>query len=182
MGPGIRNLGETSRIWTDHADVRPTLMTLLGLNDDYSWDGAAIAQIIGSTHSGRDWWGRGESGLPWTIRANERWYEDLDAAYKQLNAPFGEFGLNTLDADTTALASNSSQDASYTDTTSQLQACESKRTSLVGQIQSVLQAAERGGHRVELAGVLPGRQADRLINDAKTLAEASTPPRYTVCS
>ena len=52
VGPGIKNLGETSSIWTDHTDARPTLMTLLGLHDDYSWDGAAIAQIIGSVHNG----------------------------------------------------------------------------------------------------------------------------------
>ena len=183
VGPGIRNLGETSSIWTDHTDARPTLMTVLGLHDDYSWDGAAIAQIIGSTHSGWGWWGRGESALPWTIRANERGYEDLDAAYKQLNAPFGEFGLNTLDADTSALASNSPRDASYADTTSQLQACESKRTSLVGQIQTVLQAAESGRAPVSSwQAFYLVEQADRLINDAKKLAGASTPPRYTVCS
>ncbi len=54
VGPGIKNLGETSSVWTDHTDARPTLMTVLGLQDDYSWDGAAIAQIIRSTHNGWD--------------------------------------------------------------------------------------------------------------------------------
>ena len=68
VGPGIKNLGETSSIWTDHADARPTMMTVLGLHDDYSWDGAAIAQIIGSRHSGWDWWSRGQNALPWSIR------------------------------------------------------------------------------------------------------------------
>ena len=115
VGPGIKNLGETSSVWTDHTDARPTMMTVLGLHDDYSWDGAAIAQIIGSTHSGWDWWSHGESALPWSIRVDERDYEDLAAAYKQLDAPFGEFGLGTLDADTTALASgSSSDDTAYT--------------------------------------------------------------------
>ena len=56
VGPGIRHLGETSSIWTDRAGIRPTMMTLLGLKDDYAWDGAASAQIL-------DRWG----GLPWTI-------------------------------------------------------------------------------------------------------------------
>ena len=182
VGPGIKNLGETSSIWTDHTDARPTLMTLLGLHDDYSWDGAAIAQIIGSVHNGRDWWSRGQSALPWTIRVNERGYEELTAAYQQLDAPFGEFWLNTLDADTSALASNTAQDATYTNTTSQLQTCESKRTSLVGQIQSVLQAAESGQAPVSnwQAFYLVG-EADRLISDSKTLAGASTPPSAPVC-
>ena len=185
VGPGIKNLGETSSIWTDHTDARPTMMTILGLHDDYGWDGAAIAQIIGSAHSGWDRWGRGQSSaLPWTIRANERGYEDLAAAYKQLDAPFGEFGLGTLDADTTALATGStSSDATYADMTSQLQACENERTSVVGQIQPVIQAAEGG--RAPVSGwqafFLVG-EADRLINDAKALARASTPPSRIVCS
>ncbi len=182
-GPGIKNLGETSSIWTDHADARPTMMTILGLHDDYSSDGAAIAQIIGSAHDRSDPWSRGQNALPWTIRANERGYEDLAAAYKQLDAPFGEFGLGTLDADTTALASNSSGDATYTGMTSQLQACENKRTSLVGQIQPVIAAAEGGRAPVSSwqAFLLVG-EADRLINDAKALAAASTPPSHTVCA
>ncbi len=182
VGPGIKNLGETSSIWTDHTDARPTLMTVLGLHDDYSWDGAAIAQIIGQVHDGWDWLSRGQSALPWTIRVNERGYEELTAAYQQLDAPFGEFGLNTLDADTSALASNTAQDATYTKTTSQLQTCQSKRTSLVSQIQSVLQAAESGQAPVSnwQAFYLVG-EADRLISDSKTLAGASTPPSAPVC-
>ena len=183
VGPGIRNLGETSSIWTDHTDARPTMMTVLGLHDDYDSDGAAIAQIIGSAHDGWDWWSRGQNALPWSIRANERGYEDLAAAYKQLDAPFGEFGLGTLDADTAALATNSANDATYTDTTAQLQACEDQRTALVSQIQPVIEAAETGRAPVSSweASYLIAR-ADRLIGDAKFLAAASTPPRFTVCS
>jgi hypothetical protein len=182
VGPGINNLRQTDAIWTDHSDARPTLMTVLGLHDDYDWDGAAIAQIIGSTHGGWDPWSRAQSALPWTIRVDERGYEDLDAAYKQLDAPFGEFGLQTLDADTTALASNSTNDATYTGTDSQLAACESARTSLVGQIQPVLEKAETGQAPVSSwqAFKLVG-QADKLINDAKTLAGSSTPPSRPVC-
>jgi hypothetical protein len=184
VGPGIKNLGETSSVWTDHTDARPTLMTVLGLHDDYSWDGAAIAQIIGSGHNGRDWWGHGgQSALPWTIRVNERGYEGLTAAYQQLDAPFGQFGLNTLDADTAALATNSTSDAAYADTISQLQACESKRTSLVEEMQSVIQGAEGGQSPVsnrEAFSLI--EQADRLIDDAKIVSGASTPPRYKVCS
>jgi hypothetical protein len=183
VGPGIKNLGETSSIWTDHTDARPTMMTVLGLHDDYSWDGAAIAQIIGSTHGGWDPWSGGQSALPWTIRVNERGYEELAAAYKQLDAPFGTFGLQTLDADTTALASNTANDATYTGMDSQLQACENQRTGLVAEIQQALEAAETGNapvsswHAFWLIG-----QANRLISDAKKLAGASTPPSYTVCS
>jgi hypothetical protein len=159
-------------------------MTVLGLHDGYDADGAAIAQIIGSARGGWDRSNPGDNALPWSIRANKRGYEELAAAYKQRDAPFGEFGLGTLDADTTALATgSSSSDASYTDTTSQLQACENQRTALVAQIQPVIDAAENGTAPVSSreASSLIGR-ADRLIGDAKFLAGASTPPRFTVCS
>jgi len=187
VGPGIKNLGETSSIWTDHTDARATLMTVLGLSDDYNWDGAAIAPIIGSTGGGWDWYShghdRGGNALPWTIRANERAYDALDAAYKQVDAPFGQFGLQTLNADTGALASNTSSDSTYTGMTSQLQACESQRTGLVSQIQSALEAAETSQAPVSdwEAFNLVGR-AERLIADARTLAASPTPPSYTVCS
>ena len=45
VGPGIAHLGQTSRIWTDHTDARPTLMTLLGLRDDYTWDGSNAGRV-----------------------------------------------------------------------------------------------------------------------------------------
>ena len=184
VGPGIRSLGETSSVWTDHTDARPTMMTVLGLSDDYNWDGAAIAQIIGSAHSGRGRWGHGQSALPRTIRLDERDYEDLTAAYQQLDAPFGEFGLGTLDADTAALAGGSSaDDGAYEDAEAQLQACENQRSALVSQIQPVIEAAETGRAPVSSweAHSLVGR-AQRLIDDAKFLAGAPTPPRFTVCS
>jgi hypothetical protein len=67
--------------------------------------------------------------------------------------------------------------------TSQLQACEIERTSLVGQIQPVIQGAEGG--RAPVSGwqafFLVG-EADRLVSDAKALARASTPPTRIVCS
>ena len=37
VGPGVKNLGltEPSNFFTDHVDVRPTIMFLTGLTDDY---------------------------------------------------------------------------------------------------------------------------------------------------
>jgi hypothetical protein len=170
VGPGIKNLGETSSIWTDHADARPTLMTTLGLRDDYAWDGDAIAPIM--------------SSLPWSIRVDERDYDRLRSVYKQLDAPFGQFGMNTLDADTTAIASNPADngDATYTAIDSQLQACASARGALASKIQSVLLAAESGAAPVERweADLLVGR-AEGLIADSAQLASSGAPPAHTVC-
>ena len=171
VGPGIKNLGETSSIWTGHTDARPTLMTLLGLRDDYAWDGDAIAPIM--------------NALPWTIRIDERDYDRLEAAYKQLDAPFGQFGMSTLDADTTALASdpNSNYDAMFMGMDSQLETCPKARAQLAGQIQGVLQAAEDGQAPVgrREAELLTG-QAEALISDVDGLSRDSTPPSSPVCS
>jgi hypothetical protein len=170
VGPGIKELGETGSVWTDHTDARPTLLTLLGLHDDYTDNGRAIAQILT------------EQALPWSLRRSRQSYDDLSAAYKQLDAPFGQFAMATLSADTSAIESHSSGDSTYTGMDAQLQACESARSSLVDEIQAVLQGAERGQDPVDRheARRLIDR-ADDLIADTQRLAASSTPPHRTVC-
>ena len=34
VGPGIKAAGQVGDTWTDHTDVRPTTLSLLGLTDD----------------------------------------------------------------------------------------------------------------------------------------------------
>lgn len=46
VGPGVRRLGPDSAVWSDHADVRPTMLALLNLKDDYSHDGRALIEIL----------------------------------------------------------------------------------------------------------------------------------------
>lgn len=168
VGPGIAHLGQTGRIWTDHVDVRPTLMSLLGLRDDYAWDGRAIEQMLTPARGS----GRAGTGL----------LDRLGAVYKQLDAPFGAFGLATLNADTRALASSSSGDGEFQATDAQLQACDSARGALVPGIQTALTGAETGSRQ------LTGRQAEgligrarQLIGDARRLERSATPPAQTVC-
>src|SRR5205814_1518397 len=45
-GPGIKQLGQTSSIWTDHTDIQPTMLSLAGLSDDYTPDGRVITQVL----------------------------------------------------------------------------------------------------------------------------------------
>jgi hypothetical protein len=186
VGPGIANLGETSRIWTDHTDARPTLMTLLGLRDDYTWDGRAIEQILDrgpgddggrgsrSGHDSRHGRSRGE--------VSRFLLDALGAAYKQLDAPFGAFALDTLDADTTALAGNSAGDADYLGTDRQLQACDNARSALVPRIQAALLGAETGQRPLNgFEAVSLITRADRLIADAHRLESSATPPSRSLC-
>ena len=185
VGPGIANLGQTSRVWTDHVDARATLMTLLGLRDDYTWDGRAIEQIFdGRRGDGRFGHERGHASRHGGASAANRFLLDaLGGAYKQLDAPFGSFGLATLGADTTALAGTSSGDSAYEATDQQLQACDAARGALVPKIQAALLAAETGQRPLGFFQTVSLiRQADRLIADAHRLQSSATPPTHPLCS
>jgi hypothetical protein len=48
VGPGVKNLGitEPSDFFTDHVDVRPTMIYLTGLKDDYPHDGRVILELL----------------------------------------------------------------------------------------------------------------------------------------
>lgn len=48
VGLGVRNLGVTSPhdFFTDPVGLRPTLILLAGLKDDYTTDGRAILELI----------------------------------------------------------------------------------------------------------------------------------------
>jgi hypothetical protein len=84
VGPGVKKGGIDDKTWTDHTDVRPTMLALLGLEDDYTHDGRVIVEQL---HS---------SALPWPIKANPDAYQRLATAYKQLNAPFGDLSMASI--------------------------------------------------------------------------------------
>ena len=133
VGPGVKN-GPDYTGWTDHTDVRPTMLTLLGLKDDYQTDGRAVVEPL------FDW------AVPRTLRAHRETLLRLDATYKQLMAPFGAFGMNTLKASTTALASGSStDDSTYTRIEGQIKDLTDARNALATEIRTGLNAAEFSG-------------------------------------
>ena len=158
VGPGVRNLG-TSDVWTDHTDVRPTMMTLLGLQDDYTSDGRAVLQPLS------------DSAVPQTLRAHRETLLRLGDVYKQLNAPFGAFAMDTLKASTTALASNAANDSTYTTIESSIASLTGARDALAGQIKTALAAAEFGAtplNEQQAKGWID--QAQGLLNQAAALA------------
>src|SRR5919197_3063056 len=48
VGPGVNRGGVDSEVWTDHTNVRPTMLSLLGLKDDYLNDGRVLAEGLES--------------------------------------------------------------------------------------------------------------------------------------
>ena len=108
-GPACAPRASNNSIWSDHTDIQPTMMALLGLRDDYMPDGRVLGEI--STRP----------PLPPGMRAHRGTLLRLGRVYTQLEAAVGPFGLDTLRASTRALASNSPGDATYTRIENQLQ-------------------------------------------------------------
>ncbi len=68
-------------------------------------------------------------------------YTDLAECYKQLNASVGEFGTNTLIADTAALKSGGGGDGLFTSTQKKLAKLLSQRDPLATELKNALFAA-----------------------------------------
>ena len=162
VGPGIRNLGEDNDVWTDHTDHRPTMLTLLGLKDDYQTDGRAVTQIAD------------ENALPVSLRVHHPSLEKLSGTYKQLMASFGSFAMDTLVASSRALASNSPGDQTYTDTENAIASLTSQRDALASQIRAGINSAEFDGVKLSENQIKDWTQAaDDLLAQAHDLAASS---------
>jgi len=129
VGPGVKS-GSDFTGWTDHTDVRPTMLSLLGLHDDYSHDGRPVAQILDS------------SAVPAALQSSDALA--LGDMLKRLDAPFGEFAMNTLKASTTALASDTNHDNRYTTLEKSIADVTAQRDQVVDGIKAQLGAAESG--------------------------------------
>jgi hypothetical protein len=137
VGPGVENHGQYGGVWTDHTDVRPTMLSVLGLTDDYQTDGRAVTQVLN------------EAAIPQTLRQHQGTMEKLGDAYKQLTAPFGTFGMETLKASTRALASNTAGDATYTSIENSITSLTNQRNTLAAEIRAGLNAAEAGDSKLD---------------------------------
>ncbi len=153
VGPGVRNLGVTqpSDFFTDHVDVRPTLMLLTGLTDDYQHDGRAILELLDPNI------------LPSTLHAHSNTLLQLGQIYKQINAPFGALAESTLTVSTYALESNSAGDTTYTNLENQIATWTTQRDGLTAQIKSMLEAAEFNGQAIN------EQQAKLIISEGQAL-------------
>ena len=124
VGPDIRQLGQTGAVWTDHTDVRPTMMAALGLNDDYQQDGRVVSQFL-------------ETGaVSQAMRQGNETLLRLGAAYKQIMASFGQFSHDTLVASTRALAATDAN--TYTSIENQIMSLTNQRDRLASEIRNVL--------------------------------------------
>jgi len=158
-GPGVASLGVDNSTWSDHTDIQPTMMALLGLKDDYAPDGRVLGEVIES------------SALPPAMLASYPLLSRLGQVYTQIEAAVGEFGIATLTASTRALASHSAGDRTYTAIENQLVRLGDARDALAAQMQAALLGAEFGGrplgHKTARKLIAAG---NRLLAQAAALA------------
>src|SRR5262249_16524952 len=126
VGPGVRRQGITSNVFSDHADIRPTIMALVGIEDDYDNEGRALFERVDGNAGSR------------TIRAHRETLLRLAQTYKQINAPLGSLGKQTLKTSTDAL---SGEDAAYTTLDGDLAKLLSRRDTLMSKMIDMIEDA-----------------------------------------
>ena len=157
VGPGIANNGVDSSTWTDHTNVRPTLMSLLGLTDDYLHDGRVLIEALD------------KQAIPKKLDEHRKTTLQLGAVYEQLNAPFGAFAMDTLTASTRALLST--DDSIYNSIEGSIQNLTSERDALATQIKTALDGAAFNDQKLKEKDAKDWiDQAQDLIDQAHQLA------------
>ena len=148
VGPGVKKLGRDDSLFSDHTDLRPTLLALLGLKDDYLHDGRVLAEFF--------------------TRAPQPGFVALARVYKQLNAPLGALGQDSLKAATRAIKGDDAGYAAYLAATAPILA---ERDALAGEIKQALRDAAFEGKPPQRAAQLIARARD-LLARVKRLARA----------
>ena len=154
-GPGVRTLGRNDEVFSDHTDIRPTIMALLGLNDDYIHDGRVLVEDLD------------EQALPHQLRDGREDFAELAKVYKQLNAPLGSLGRNSLKFANRAITSD---DTTYRKYLKQIGDITVARDQLAAQINTVLNAAAFEKSLGERENEDLVERAKRLIDQVEDLA------------
>jgi len=158
VGPGVRSVGTDASTWADETDIRPTLLYLTGLKDDYGHNGRVLVQDIQK--------GARPEGLHGD--ANVDAFVKLGETYKQLDAGVGQFAKETLEASTAALAGTSA--STYASTESALADLGAKRDTLDATIEGDLEGVEFNGATLATSTAKSlTAQAQDLINQAAAL-------------
>jgi hypothetical protein len=139
--------------WVEETDLRPTLLYLAGLHDDYPSDGRVISQALAQP----------TSGLAGTA--------ELAAAYQQLNSSVGSFATDTLIADSAALASGTpADDGAYVCEQRALADLAARRDRVADDMKATLAAAAAGARVTHGAITSELARARGILSAAHRLA------------
>jgi hypothetical protein len=149
VGPGVQEQGRFGGVFTDHTDIRPTILSLAHLKDDYAHDGRVVFEILK------------DEALADAVRDHRETLSRLAAAYKQINAPRGELGRRTLAGISTKALSG--DDATYTSLEGKIADLTRQRNAIASQMIAILEGAEFNNAPVD------ERSAQRLLDEAEDL-------------
>jgi hypothetical protein len=152
VGPGVVKAGIDHTTWSDHTDVRPTVLALLGLKDDYSHDGRVLTEEF------KGW------AVPSAVKKSDD-YLSLARIYKQIDASVGELARASWKISTKALVSNSSGDSTYVNLENQLSSITDQRNAIASQMIGLLEGAAFNNQPFS------EKQAQKLISQAKKLLD-----------
>lgn len=170
VGPGVQHLGVDHSVWSDHTDIRPTMLELLGLKDDYQHAGRVLFEMLKV------------SALPIAVRQHLDSLIALGQLFKQINAPLGTLGMQTLAISTKALESNATNDQTYADLENQLISTTRTRDAIANQIIALLETAEfgnAGGHGIH-ASSLQESSFSSLLKQGQDLLKKTQQQTQTI--
>jgi hypothetical protein len=157
VGPGVRKVGRNETVWSDHADVRPTVLLLAGLKDRYQDAGRPLFELLT------------DRALPESLKDHRDDLLRLAQTFKRIDAPAGQLGLDGVRISTAALASGSAGDDSrYAQLESQLSAITTQRDALASKMNGMISAAAFGGRAID------DDQSVRLVNQGRDLLDRVT--------
>jgi hypothetical protein len=151
VGPGVESNGVDSDTWTDHVNVRPTMLALLGLQDDYAHDGRVLTEALE------------HQAIPKRLHEHRKTTEALGDVYMQLNAPFGTFALDTLTASTRAILST--DEGAYNSIETRIENLTIERDLLASEIKAALGGAAFNDDKIK------EKQAKEWIEEAQSLID-----------
>ena len=155
VGPGVRHLGVDGSLWSDHTDIQPTMVSLLGLRDDYTPDGRVLAEVLAP------------SALTGAMHVHTALLIRLGDAFTAINAAVGPFGLDTLKASTRALESSASGDRTYAKLETRLAGLGKQRDAIARAMQAELYGAAWDGRPISVG------KSDALIKEASELLSSA---------
>ena len=131
VSPEAKHLGVTGAVWSDHTDVRPTILSLVGLSDPYRHDGRPLFELFKKT--------------PKALNSKE--VRHMAETFKQLNAAVGTFGAATIADSTKGILSTSPGDKAYADSETRLEKLGAARDMVAAKMIKLLEDAQfHGGH------------------------------------
>jgi hypothetical protein len=155
VGPGVRRQGRDDAVFSDHTDLRPTIMALLGLKDDYVHDGRVLVEKLHSR------------ALPDALEDSRDAYIELARAFKAINATKGPVGVNSLVAANRAITSD---DKTYGKFLAKIGKITDERNELASKMIALLNGAAFANTSVREHEDLFER-ARRLIDAVEDMAE-----------